>query len=731
MQARITPLRIALFIGLLLSAMDFRGCLYLELVDVRAVDYRLKQRGPRPAGPEVVIVAIDDPSLEAVGRWPWSRGTMAELVDRISAADPAVIGFDVLQSEPTADVDVDELLGRISGLNEATRTSVRSALIEGMHEDQALARSIAASGKVVLGYFFDFNVEPSAPPDRFATYDLVRHQETGAGESHVIEGRRAVTNLSILNAGALDVGFVNIFPDSGYGGDGSVRRIPTVIRFGGQMAMPLSLAMLRAYAGGPAVIRFGDFGVQSVQIGDYSIPVAEDGQMLLNYRGRAGAFRRVSALDVLRGRVPPVTFRGKLVLLGVTATAVGDIRVTPFDGALPGVEIHATAIDNILHGDTLWQAKWLGMAEIGVILFCVLLLGLVLQWARGLAGLLVAGALLVAYLAGSQWLFVAEGLPLSLVYPILAISLTYVAISVLHYVVEEREKRETRKALSLYLSPSMAELLSRQPELMKLGGEKRELTVFFSDIRGFTTISEKLAPENLVELLNLYLGNMTDIVFSYDGMLDKYIGDAVMAVWGAPLPQPDHARRACRATLEMLARLEVLNREWQERGWPKLSIGAGINTGPMVFGNMGSAQHLSLTVMGDNVNLGSRLEGLNKMYGTHAIASESTLRAVGDVAVARDLDLVRVKGKHEPVRIFELLAMDGERDRWAPLLESYGAGIEAYRQRRFADARASFAAVLASHPDDGPAKLYVERCEMMAADPPAPDWDGVTVMKTK
>ncbi len=731
MQSRITPLRIALFIGLLLSAMDFHGCLYLELVDVRAVDYRLKQRGPQPAGPEVVIVAIDDPSLAAVGRWPWSRGTMAELVDRISTADPAVIGFDILQSEPTADVDVDKLLSHVSGLDVATRASVRNALLEGMHEDQTLAKSIAASGKVVLGYFFDFNVEPSAPPDRFATYNLVRRQAAGAGEERVIEGRRAVTNLSILNAGALDVGFVNIFPDSGYGGDGSVRRIPTVIRFDGQMAMPLSLAMLRAYAGGPAVVRFGDFGVQSVQIGDYSVPVAEDGQMLLNYRGPAGAFRHVSALDVLRGRVPPETLRGKIVLLGVTATAVGDIRVTPFDGALPGVEIHATALDDILHGDALWQAKWLGMAEIGVILFCVLLLGLVLQWARGPAGLLVAGALLVAYLIVSQWLFVADGLPLSLVYPILAISLTYVAISVLHYIVEEREKRETRKALSLYLSPSMAELLSRQPDLMKLGGEKRELTVFFSDIRGFTTISEKLAPENLVELLNLYLGNMTDIVFSYDGMLDKYIGDAVMAVWGAPLPQADHAQRACRATLEMFARLEVLNREWQERGWPVLSIGAGINTGPMVFGNMGSTRHLSLTVMGDNVNLGSRLEGLNKTYGTHAIASESTLRAVGDLAVVRDLDLVRVKGKYEPVRIFELLAMDGDRDRWAPLLEPYAAGIEAYRQRRFDEARASFTAILASRPDDGPAKLYVERCDLMAANPPPPDWDGVTVMKTK
>ena len=462
------------------------------------------------------------------------------------------------------------------------------------------------------------------------------------------------------------------------------------------------------------------------------MPVAEDGQMLLNYRGPAGAFRHVSALDVLRGRVPPETLRGKIVLLGVTATAVGDIRVTPFDGALPGVEIHATALDDILHGDALVASQ---VARHGGDRRHPASVSCSSAWCcSGRAdppGCWSPAPFWSRYLIVSQWLFVADGLPLSLVYPILAISLTYVAISVLHYIVEEREKRETRKALSLYLSPSMAELLSRQPDLMKLGGEKRELTVFFSDIRGFTTISEKLAPENLVELLNLYLGNMTDIVFSYDGMLDKYIGDAVMAVWGAPLPQADHAQRACRATLEMFARLEVLNREWQERGWPVLSIGAGINTGPMVFGNMGSARHLSLTVMGDNVNLGSRLEGLNKTYGTHAIASESTLRAVGDLAVVRDLDLVRVKGKYEPVRIFELLAMDGDRDRWAPLLEPYAAGIEAYRQRRFEEARASFTAILASRPADGPAKLYVERCETMAANPPPPDWDGVTVMKTK
>jgi adenylate cyclase len=316
-------------------------------------------------------------------------------------------------------------------------------------------------------------------------------------------------------------------------------------------------------------------------------------------------------------------------------------------------------------------------------------------------------------------------------YPVLAIILTHVAISVQHYVVEEGEKRKIRNAFGLYLSPSFARLVSERPEMLALGGEKRDLTVLFSDIRGFTTISEGLEPERLVEILNEYLGAMTDIVFHHDGTLDKYIGDAIMAVWGAPVPQADHAARACQTALGMIARLGELDAEWKARGLPVFDIGIGLNTGPMVVGNMGSARRLSYTVIGDNVNLGSRLEGLNKMYGSRIIASETTVQAAGAAVVARELDLVRVKGKLLPVRIFELLAPDGERARWASVVERFEAGLRAYRQREWEQAIVTFGAILEERPDDGPARLYVARCRKMLETPPAPEWDGVTVMDAK
>jgi adenylate cyclase len=725
---RLTPFRIAILLGLLLSVLRLSGFRYLELVDVRAVDYRLIARGVEPGSPDIVIVAIDNDSIAKLGRWPWSRWRMAELESRLAAAQPAVIGYDIVQSEQTADVDPEELRQRLGKVDEATWQTLSKAL-EGGGEER-LAEAIRASGRTVLGYFFDFDRQGRPATDtEVTTYNTIQHSKGGAGERHMPATVSATANLPILAAAARGQGYFNFFPDRL---DGYYRRVPLGVRFRNEIAVPLSLAMLRVYwPQRQQALRFADFGVESVRLGDLAIPVAEDGQMLINYRGPKRTFRYVSAADVLAGKVDPAQLRGKLVLVGATAVAVADRRATPFDGDLPGVEIHANVLDNILRGDFIQQPKWIVLPELAVILGLALLQGLILRYARGVVGVLVAGGLLAGYLGGSQWLFVTYGLPLSLVYPILAVSLTYTAISVQHYVTVDRERRKTRKTLELYLSPSLARLVSEHPDRLKLGGEKRERTVLFSDIRGFTSISEGFDAETLVELLNAYLGEMTEVVFAHDGMLDKYIGDAIMAVWSAPLPQVDHASRACAAALAMRERLRSLDAEWERRGWPLLNIGIGLNSGPMVFGNMGSASHLSMTVIGDEVNLGSRLEGLCKYYHCGIVASEATVQAASGLVVARELDLVRVKGKLQPVRIFELLGRDGERDRWAGLLEQFNTGLAAYRERRWNDALAAFGRILEGWPDDGPTQLYLERCREMVAAPPPADWDGVTVMEAK
>ena len=361
-----------------------------------------------------------------------------------------------------------------------------------------------------------------------------------------------------------------------------------------------------------------------------------------------------------------------------------------------------------------------------MILASVLVLGAALGRARGVVAAGIAALLVAGYLAFSQWLFLTRGIPLGLVYPLVAIALVYMTISVHHFVTVERERRRTREAFSRYLNPELARLVSENPEMLQLGGSRE-----CSDIRGFTSMSEGLEPETLVEILNVYLGEMTGVIFRHDGTLDKYIGDAIMAVWGAPVHCDDHAARACRAALDMGARLREKHGEWAEKGWPRIEAGIGLHTGDMVAGNMGSADHLSYTVIGDNVNLGSRLEGLTKNYGVSLLVSEATRDAAGPGFVTRELDLVAVKGKALPVRIYELLGRDDEAARFAPLVSGFEAALAMFRGRRWAEAEAAFEALMQQFPGDGPCRTYLKRCRAFAATPPPADWAGVTVMETK
>jgi adenylate cyclase len=724
-RQRFTALTIALVIGLSVSVLRLGGCRPLDMLDLRSLDARLLQRGPEPASPEVVVVAVDNESLSEIGRWPWSRPVQARLIDLIAAGGPAVIGADIVQSEATASCSLD---GLDSAIDPSCRAAVRTALQSAQGDDAQLVNAVRDAQRTVLGYFFVFeDGHNESAPTTESTYSLVQR----APDSNIDRVPRApavTQNLPAVAAAARGRGYFNFFPDT----DGIYRRVPLAIRFGDRVTLPLSLAMLQLYwPDRPPTIRFGPSGVESVRLGSLALPVEEDGQMLVRYRGPERTFAYISAADVLAGRVAPDTFRNKLVLLGVTAVAVGDVVASPFDPVLPGVEIHATVLDNILRQEFLHRPRWIGSARAGlvdivVILPIVLLLALALDPLRGRSGALVVLGALAVYIVVSQLIFVRTGAVLSAVYPALAIVLTYVAISAEHYAVADREKRHTRRMLDLYLSPSLANYVSDRPETLKLGGEKSDRTVLFSDIKSFTSMAEGMEPEALVELLNVYLGEMTDIVFAHDGMLDKYIGDGVMGVWGAPIAQPDHAARACQAALAMIDRLGELNAEWAERGWPTLRIRIGMNSGPMVFGNIGSSGHLSLTVMGDNVNLGARLEGVNKLYGTAIIASEATLDLARELVVARELDLVRVKGKANTSRIFEILGPAGSAGRWAELIHYFTAGLAAYRAREWEAAIAAFEKALTVRGDDGPSDLYLRRCRDHLRDPPPPEWEPVT-----
>ncbi|MEO8602932.1 MAG: adenylate/guanylate cyclase domain-containing protein [bacterium] len=717
---RLIPVLTALVVGGAVAGLHLIGFRPMEIIELRGLDTRLKQRGAMAHTDEVVVVAVDDDSLFELGRWPWSRSRVGELLERVNAGGARVIGVDLVQSEPTAAC---ELGGVADSLAPACRDELTRALGSGQGEDARLAASVRAAGRIVLGYFFSRDGDES-PYSKESAYGLVQ-RAPGADESALPRGHHVTQNLPALASAAAGLGYFNFGPDM----DGLFRHASLALRFHDRIVLPLALAMLqRAWPERQPALRLGPDGVEQIRVGDIEIPVDRHGKLLINYRGAGRTFRHISAADVLAGRVAPAEFHDKLVVVGVSARGVGDIRAAPFDAEYPGVEIHATVLDNILRRDFIRTPGWSGPDVVAILALC-LQLGVLLQWTRGWSSAGLAAAVIAVYLVVTQWLFIHTGIALTAFYPALAAGLTYVAIGVHHYVAVDREHRRTRRTLEVYLSPALAAFVSERPEMLKLGGEKSDRSVLFSDVQGFTNISERLAPEQLVELLNAYLGEMTDAVFAQDGMLDKYIGDGVMAVWGAPVPQADHAARACRSALAMTERLVILNARNAARGWPTLRVRIGLNSGPMVFGNMGSPGHLSLTVMGDNVNLGARLEGINKLYGSAIIASEATVRAAGDAVVVRELDQVRVRGRSGTVRIFEILGSGGTEAKWQAMIAHFHSGLAAYRARDWDAARIAFEAAMAARMNDGPSDLYLRRLRQFSATPPPDNWEAVTTFE--
>ena len=395
------------------------------------------------------------------------------------------------------------------------------------------------------------------------------------------------------------------------------------------------------------------------------------------------------------------------------------------------MEIHATVIDNILHENFLTHSSFIRMIDVGAIILFGLIMGLLVSRLRPISGMASALLIIAVFIAMNFLAFFRFNVWLNLVYPLITMMMIYLGITIYHYFKEEQEKKKIRGAFQYYLTASVINEMLKNPGKLKLGGDRRNLTVLFSDIRGFTTISEKMTPEELIMLLNEYLTAMTNQVFYYDGLLDKYMGDAIMAVFGAPLDQPDHARRACLTALAMMRELRRLQNKWEAEGRPVFDIGIGINSGEMVVGNMGSAMRFDYTVMGDMVNLGSRLEGANKEYGTNIIISEFTYNHVKDTICCREIDSVRVKGKTRPVRIFELLGEKKDEPGYQNLIKVFATGLTLYRDGKWDDAIAAFQDACKIKHDDFVSTTYIERCKTLKQHPPAHPWNGVFVMTKK
>ena len=738
-----SPMKIAVFVILVALSLFFTDAPFIRFMELKALDLRMVSRGALPAGDETVIVAIDEKSLSELGRWPWPRTTIARLIDTLQGYGARAVGFDIVFAEP----DANSSLQTVAELSQEVRDAgVEDKRVFGLLEkqwkladtDAALAGAIEKAKNVTLGYFFhisqqdvahldDGQISASAASIANSRFQMIR-AEPGASEAPLIHAHAPQPSLPLFVAVAENSGYFNAFPDS----DGVIRWSPLAIKFRDNYYYSLPLALLVQYLDWPMIaLNLAEYGAAGVQLGDRQIPTDEMGRMLVNYLGPGKTFPHYGVSDILNGRIPPETFKGKIVLVGATATGIYDLRVTPFSAVYPGVEIHATVIDNILHGDFLVHSGWTKFLDICTIVLVGLIMGFAIPRMKAVSGVLLSLILVGAYVAVNTGIFITTNVWMNLIYPVLTMVTIYLGITVYRYVTEEREKKKIRGAFQYYLTPSVVNEILKDPSKLKLGGDKKHLSVLFSDIRGFTTIAEKLSPEDLVSLLNEYLTAMTDIVFKYDGLLDKYIGDAVMAVFGAPLDQPDHALRAGRTALEMMTELHRLQAKWAQEGRPEVDIGVGINTGDMVVGNMGSLMRFDYTVMGDAVNLASRLEGTNKEYGTNIIISEFHYEETKETFYCRELDAVRVKGKKRPVRIYELLGEKQDADRFRPFVEPFEAGLEHYRQGRWDEAIAAFKEVLALRPADYPARLYIERCETLKEHPPEGEWDGVFVMTKK
>ncbi|MBW6485647.1 MAG: adenylate/guanylate cyclase domain-containing protein [Syntrophobacterales bacterium] len=738
----VSPLKIAVLVIAVAIVLFFIDSSFLRFMELKAFDLRTVSRGAVPAGQETVIVTIDEKSLSELGRWPWPRTTIAELTKKLKEQGAKAVGFDIVFAEPDNNSSlktVQEILRDVKNTGaDGKFTNILEKKKNEADTDALLAESIAKAQNVTLGYFFHLSAKEvghlqeaqiKASEEAIANgrFSMVKRTKE-ADERPIVHAYAVQPNLPVISEAAENGGYFNAFPDR----DGIIRWSPLVIKFRDNYYSSLALSLLVQYLEWPMLaLNIADFGVESIRLDKLRIPTDEEGRLLINYLGPPKTFPHYSVSDILKGRIPPYKIKGKIVLVGATATGIYDMRTTPFSSFYPGVEIHATVIDNILRQNFLIHSGWIKFIDVCIIVMVGLLIGFLLPRLKAMAGMALSGSLIAAFIIINTNIFIHYNVWMNMIYPLLTMIASYLGITVYRYVTEEREKKKIRGAFQYYLTASVVNEILKDPSKLKLGGDKKNLSVMFSDIRGFTSISEQLAPEQLVQLLNEYLTAMTNIVFKHEGLLDKYIGDAIMAVFGAPLDQPDHARRACLTAVEMMSELKRLRIKWASEGWPPINIGIGINTGDMVVGNMGSEMRFDYTVMGDSVNLSSRLEGTNKEYGTNIIVSEFTHEIVKDEFFFRELDAVRVKGKKLPVRIFELLGEQKDKAQWQGFADIFATGLQSYREGRWDEAIAQFNKVLGAKPGDYPAQLYLERCEALKENPPEGEWDGVFTMTKK
>lgn len=682
----------------------------LYTYEARTYDWRISKKiedVPDQSIEEIIVVDIDGRSVSELGKFSqWPRSYYPRVINYLNEGGALAVGLDIIFDkdirDPQADVDFVNAVANAGNVFNAVYFAFADS----------------------LNFRYVMNSEPAGMQWEKFAYQI----DPEISQNFIHEERLENEFIDLLNASRA-VGHVNFKGDV----DGVVRKIYLYTNFNDHSYPSLAFKMFSDIMGVDSMnIDLGNrLTLFSENSPVTSIPVDLNGNMVINYFGRFKTFRYVSFYDVLEQRIPKEFFENKIILVGTSLPGLFDLRSVPFQPAFPGVEIHANILMTLLTGQYVTQLT--GWENLVLLLGIGLTAGIITVFLTPLWSILVVLLFGAIHTFAAALLFLEMNIWVPMVIPFITLFLTFSLVYTYKYITEERGKNFIRKTFSHFVTQSVVDELLANPEKIKLGGERKVCTVFFSDVAGFTTISEQMTPEALVSLLNEYLTQMTNIVFEYDGMLDKYEGDAIMAVFGAPIAHGNHAARCCAAALEMQEQLEKMRKMWQKQGKPQLKARCGINTGPMVVGNMGSENRFDYTVMGDSVNLGARLEPANKEYGTEIMIGENTYEMAKEEIIARELDLLRVKGKTEPVKVYELVGMKdkGIPERKAQLLESFSKGFDNYLAQNWDWAINYFKQALAIDPLDGPAKRYVDRCNQFKENPPGSDWDGVFTMKTK
>ncbi|MES2190000.1 MAG: adenylate/guanylate cyclase domain-containing protein [Pseudomonadota bacterium] len=716
----------------------------LQRLDDIIYDARLRATMPNTLDERIVIVDIDEKSLAEVGRWPWGRNKLADLVgELLDNQKVALLGFDVVFAE------ADESSG-LKRLRQLAQQEMRDqpgfaeklAQVQGsLDYDAAFAKSIEKR-PVVMGYYFtsdrDGRVSGVLPPavmgpDSLQGRPIKFTSWNGYG-----------SNIETIAQAAPMGGFFNSITE----GDGVVRSIPLLAEYKGQYYESLSLAMFRALVGLPRVepgfpqekfLSRNYQGLESILLRQGSktlaIPVDDRVATLVPFRGsggvRGGSFRYISAADILAKRVAPGLLKDKIILLGTTAPGLLDLRVTPVGETYPGVETHANVISGFLDGKVFVKPDYAMGFEVVVLVLAGLMLAFALPLLSAPKAVAASAAVVAALVGLNFWLYLGYGLVLPLA-SALVMALTAFALNMSYgYFVESKSKRELANLFGTYVPPELVDEMVKDPDSYSMKATTKELTVMFCDMRGFTRMSESMEPTQLQALLNSVFSRLTDLIRSNRGTIDKYMGDCVMAFWGAPVDTPDHASLAVKTALEMTNAIRRLNEEHKATGLPEIGIGIGLNTGTMCVGDMGSDIRRSYTVIGDSVNLGSRLEGLSKTYGVDIVVSESTRRLANDFAW-QELDKVRVKGKDIAVAIFWPLApLNAMDDSKSAELKTWSMALKAYRMQDWDQCDVQLLNLQRLNAKKYLYQLYSERVASMRKLPFDPEWDGATNFETK